>query len=76
MCRLDKSFASKYKLVKYCLNLDTKFDYFFIIIEFSIKPSRDPHLGHGLRLGTTDVMVSGLYRRVTAPNKFPHACVR
>jgi hypothetical protein len=47
----------------FCLNLDANF-YFFIIIELSIKPSRDPmsdspppprdpDLGRNLRLGTT-----------------------
>jgi len=32
MCRLDQSFASKWKLVN------------FVIIEFAIKPSRNPML--------------------------------
>ena len=50
----------------FTLNLDTIVYLFFIIIEFSTKPTcdpttdphpRDPDLGHDLRLGTTDIGV-------------------
>jgi hypothetical protein len=34
-------------------NFDNNFNFFSIIIEFSIKPSRDPDLDRDLRLRTT-----------------------
>ena len=48
LCIVDRTyyltnidFNSKLKWNKLCLNLDTNLD-FYIIIDFSIKPSRDP----------------------------------
>jgi len=34
--------ACKKQFVSFCLNIDTNFDFFFIITKFSIKPSRYP----------------------------------
>jgi hypothetical protein len=46
----------------FCLNLDKHFDFFFIIIKFSIQSSHYPmsdtsdlDMGRELRLGTTDL---------------------